>query len=46
MIGRGWAELEGEVCEVGHLGRVGGGVEEVEDVGVVGGKAVTKGEGV
>ena len=42
----GGAELKGEVGKVGHLGWVGGGVEEVENVGVVGWEAVAEREGV
>ncbi len=41
---RGGDQLEGEVGEVGHLGGAGVGVEEVEDMGVEGWEAVTKGE--
>jgi len=46
VVGGSWAELEGEVGEVRHLGWVGIGVEEVEDVGVVCWETVAEGEGV
>lgn len=43
---RGGSELEGKVGEVCHLGWAGVGVEEVEEVGVVGWEAVAEMDGL